>query len=699
MFRQTSRLLAATLAVISITVTLTCAGSAPSTNEQLRKAAQLLIDKRNQEALQAALAAPADGPRNLLAGEAALRLKQYDEALRYLAAAEQGYPLLADIAAGLQADALFAAKRFREAASTAVHAAQRTPHPALRRRMEKLGADALFEAGDLKGALAAYRQFSSRHSLGRDHIDSLFQAAHCQELLGDTTAAIQGYRTIHLRYPAAPAAPKALEQLKALEKRGIAQQATAFSAEEQLQRGELLLANNRASDAAWAFAGIARTGLTDELLARIELKSGLAAIKQRNYTLAEQFLKRAASSRIPAVRDEARLALARVEERLGQTETALARLLALAAERGPLADDALLAAGLLQKHGGRFNDAAVLLQRLVTEHPSSDLASRAGWELAWGQYLAGHLDAAEEAMNRLFKDATYRERALYWHARINERQNRVGIAAKDYQKLLQEFPFGFYAAWYRSRTSLRTSWPSLPTALVEPPLPEGSQRIQALARLGMLEEARSELAGFRPARQDTQTVAGVARLQQLAGDLHGSIVTFHQNRPAGIEQGNLAFWAIGFPRPYTELFSRYSAAHRVSDALVLSLAKAESSFRADVKSHAGAIGLMQLMPATARMTAGGKGKPFNPLTLVNPEFNIRLGTKHLRELLDQYQENMVYTLAAYNAGAGAVKRWRNAFGQLPQDEFIENIPYQETRDYVKKIISYLPVYRALYTIP
>ncbi|NJD37433.1 MAG: tetratricopeptide repeat protein [Geobacter sp.] len=697
MLQQTSRLLAATLAVISITVTLTCAGSAPSTNDQLRNAARLLSEKRNQEALQAALAAPADGPRNLLAGEAALRLKQYDEALRLLTAAEQGYPLLADIAASLRADVLFAANRFREAAAASVQAAQRTPNPALRRRMEKLEADALFEAGDHKAALNAYRQFISRHSLGRDHVDALFKSAHCQELSGETAAAVLIYRTIHLRYPTAPAAPRALEQLKALEKKGLAQ-ATAFTPEEQLQRGELLLANNRAADAAWAFAGIPRTGLSDELLARIELKSGQAAIKQRNYTLAEQFLKRAAPSRIPDVRDEARLALARVEERLGHSDTALARLLTLAAERGPLADDALLAAGLIQKHGGRFSEAAVLLQRLVKEHPASDLAARAGWELAWGQYLAGQLEAAEEAMNRLLKDSTYRERALYWHARINERQNRGGVAAKNYQLLLQEYPFGFYAAWYRSRINQPTGWPALPAALAEPPLPEGSRRIQALAGLGMLEEARSELASFKPARQDRQTIAGLARLQQLAGDLHGSIVTFHQNRPATIEPDNLAFWAIGFPRPYTDLFSRYSATYRISDALTLALAKAESSFRADVKSHAGAIGLMQLMPATAQMTAGVKGKAFNPLSLTDPEFNIKLGTKHLRELLDQYQENTVYTLAAYNAGAGAVKRWRNAFGHLPQDEFIENIPFQETRDYVKKIIAYLPMYRALYSI-
>ena len=108
---------------------------------------------------------------------------------------------------------------------------------------------------------------------------------------------------------------------------------------------------------------------------------------------------------------------------------------------------------------------------------------------------------------------------------------------------------------------------------------------------------------------------------------------------------------------------------------------------------------MQLMPATAQMTAGYKSKtPYNPLWLTDPEYNIKLGTKHLRELLDQYHQDTVYTLAAYNAGAGAVNRWRKAFGALERDEFIENIPYQETRDYVKKIVAQMPVYQALYRI-
>jgi len=692
-----NRLLTASLTILATSVFLASPGSAATTNEQLRKASGFLRTNQNKEALQAALSASADGPRNLLAGEAALRLKQYDEALRYLVDAERSYPLLADIAAALKADALFGKKQYRDAATAAAYAAKLSPTPAVSQRMEKLAADALFEAGDLKAALAAYTQFSTRHSLGKDHIDALHRTAQCQETLGALSTAAQMYRTIYLQYPASALSPGALEHLKALEKKGV-KGATSFSAEEQYRRGVLLLANNRPSAAAWVFSAIPRANLPEELLARIELKSGQAAIKQRHYSLAEPYLKRAAAAHSPTIRDEARLMLARLEERQGVSDMALSRLLTLASEKGVLADDALLEAALINKHSGRFAEASQILQRLIREFPASDLSSRAGWELAWGQYLSGDLAAAEESLRRLFKDAVYRERSLYWYARTQERQNKSVYASQSYKLLMQEYPFGFYAAWHRLHASPATGWPAVPAGLPEPPLPEGSQRIQALASVGMMQEARTELASLKAKALDKDAAPGLARLQHLAGDLHGSIVTFHQNRPATIDHANLPFWAIGFPRPFAELFSRYSGANGLSDALVLSLAKAESSFRSDVKSHAGAIGLMQLMPATARMTAGSKGKKFNPLMLIEPEYNIRLGTKHLRELLDRYHQDTVYTLAAYNAGAGAVNRWRKSFGELPRDEFIENIPYFETREYVKKIISFMAIYRSLYRV-
>ncbi|MGE3551011.1 MAG: transglycosylase SLT domain-containing protein, partial [Geobacter sp.] len=338
--------------------------------------------------------------------------------------------------------------------------------------------------------------------------------------------------------------------------------------------------------------------------------------------------------------------------------------------------------------------------RLAHEFPASGLAGRASWEAAWSHYLAGELPAAADAFQRLLNNNEHRERSLYWYARTLVRQNKSQNAELFYKQLLNEYPFGFYAAWRRNQQQQVTGWEPLTASLPEPSLPAGSDRILALVDCGLMVDARTELTALKSSSPLRQQAAGFARLHLLADDPHGAIVIFHQNRPERWERQSLPFWALGYPRPYAELFSKHAAANRLPESLVLALAKAESSFRPAVKSPVGAIGLMQLMPATARMTAGYKGsKPYNPLWLVDPEYNIRLGTKHLRELLDQFHQDAVFTLASYNAGAGAVNRWRKNFGSLERDEFIENIPYRETRDYVKKIVAHISVYQSLYRIP
>ncbi len=472
----------------------------------------------------------------------------------------------------------------------------------------------------------------------------------------------------------------------------------SFTPDELYQRAALLLAVGRANEASTVLAAIPRTNLSDDQLTRINLKSGLAATKQRQFLLAETFLAKAAAGRNQALRDEARLLLARVEERNGEPERALARLLSLSSERGPLADDALLEAGFMHKHAGRLNEAIILFERLARDFPKSDLAGRATWEAGWCRYLSGDLTAAADAFRRLQQNPVYRERALYWYARTRARQKKSQESETAYTTLLRDYPFGFYAAWWRGQQpSAAPAWEPLPQNPSPPPLPPGSERILALIASGLTEEARTELAALQNGAGNSSLAPGIARLYQLADDPHGAIVTFHQNHPTRWDQQTLPFWALGYPRPYAELFAKYATANRLSEGMVLALTKAESSFRAAVKSPVGAIGLMQLMPNTARLTAGYAGKkPYNPLWLIDPDYNIRLGTRHLRILLDRYDQDTVYTLAAYNAGSGAVNRWRKAFGPLDRDEFIENIPYYETRDYVKKVIGGMREYELLY---
>jgi soluble lytic murein transglycosylase len=135
----------------------------------------------------------------------------------------------------------------------------------------------------------------------------------------------------------------------------------------------------------------------------------------------------------------------------------------------------------------------------------------------------------------------------------------------------------------------------------------------------------------------------------------------------------------------------------VPESLVYAVMRAESSFSPTVLSPAGAVGLMQLMPSTARQIAG-KGSSFNAADLTRPEFNISCGVKHLKDLTRVHDNSLVLTVAAYNAGSGTVNRWRKKFGTLREDEFIENIPYGETREYVKKVLTGAEIYHRLYNL-
>jgi soluble lytic murein transglycosylase len=187
----------------------------------------------------------------------------------------------------------------------------------------------------------------------------------------------------------------------------------------------------------------------------------------------------------------------------------------------------------------------------------------------------------------------------------------------------------------------------------------------------------------------------MARLYLEMGDYGSAITLFLQNRPVKWDSPSLPLWTAGYPLAYTGPVSQNSVVNDLSEALVYALIRAESGFSPAVRSHAGAIGLMQLMPDTAKATIHEKGQ-FNPLRLTVPEFNIKVGTKHLRDLLKGYDGDAVYAIAAYNAGAGAVERWRRSMKGLKKDEFIESIPYQETRDYVKKVYASAATYRQLY---
>lgn len=151
---------------------------------------------------------------------------------------------------------------------------------------------------------------------------------------------------------------------------------------------------------------------------------------------------------------------------------------------------------------------------------------------------------------------------------------------------------------------------------------------------------------------------------------------------------------VRFPRPYKAEFEKNARATDVPTNLLLAVARQESAFNASIASPAGARGLMQLMPATAKEIARKKGVPYGGVgDLDRPAVNVRLGSSYYRRMLDQFDDNRILATAAYNAGPGRVRQWLDdTDGNLPFDVWIETIPFKETRNYVQNVLAFSVIY-------
>jgi soluble lytic murein transglycosylase len=679
------------LAAALVLLSLTASGSnSPNTESPLVKAAEGMRRNDFRAAFDAALRAPAGGARDLLAGVAAYRLGRYDEALAPLASAAETYPLLAEYALWYRADALQHIGRSSEALPVLARLKKDHPQTTLLRKAELLEADALFAAKEYRGALAAYEKFIEKYASGNDALSSLFNSASCRENLCDLKGAAATFRKVWLAYPGSPLADRAEENLKRLYAGG--EKEVPYTAEELYRRGVTLYDLRKYRDAIRTFDGIlSAMSPAPELKGKILLRKGQALYRTRNFADAE-----AAFAAGGAVKgdgnDEFLYWQAKAMDRIGR-DTEAAELFLKAAAKAPkseTADDALFEAALIRKGEGKKEEALRLLAKVVADYPLSSLKNRILWEDAWTRYLGGDQKGAQESFRRLTELPDFREKGLYWLGRSLQASGNIDEAAKAMGMLAKEFPYGFYTVHYlnggKEMKPIRSA-----DLLLKSPLPSGYDKTKALISLGMYDDARRELSRERKkVVSKPKGLAAIARLYAEMGDFNTPYALAKEN-PRDLERE--LYWSLVYPKAYAGDVTESAAKNRVPEGFVYSVIRAESGFSPTVVSPAGAVGLMQLMPTTAKAVAG---KEVDHSALTTPQLNIRYGVRHLKDLREGYRGNPVLTAAAYNAGSGSVARWQKKFGNLREDEFIENIPFAETREYVKKVVAGAEIYEALY---
>ena len=403
-----------------------------------------------------------------------------------------------------------------------------------------------------------------------------------------------------------------------------------------------------------------------------------------------------------------------------------ANLVALrqASSTSPLLEQALLSAGNIYLLRPDYDHAIDAYRELQSRFPNAGRASYAHWKVAWLSLRQNRTAEAKQAFEEqiaLYPASAEIPAALYWRARLAEEDNDPSLARAYYVKLAQRFRNFYYAELARQRlTKLPASSTSDAThpALLDriPPfvatpksasaLPTDSLRVQKAHLLengALLDFAARELRAAAQEDPGNWLAPEIARMYRDAGRYDLAIQTLKRAEPnyfaVDLPVLPRAYWEALFPKAYWSDLSHFSTDNHLDPFLVASLIRQESEFNPNAVSKKDAVGLMQLLPSVGRSVAREERlKHFSPSELFVPGVNLQLGTRYFRGMVDQFG-SFEYALAAYNAGSDRVQQWLAQSHYRDVPEFVESIPFTETREYVQAIVRNANVYRQLYSTP
>lgn len=383
---------------------------------------------------------------------------------------------------------------------------------------------------------------------------------------------------------------------------------------------------------------------------------------------------------------------------------------------------ALLSAGNMFLLRRDYDKSIDNYRELATRFPKDPRASYAHWKAAWLDYRQGRNEQArEEFINqvRQWPNGTEVPAALYWRARIAEDGQDLVTARSWYAKLADRFRNYYYGYLARERLSKLGGLSDVGTdAVLEsiPPVkpfeegaqqttvPESDLRVEKarlLENAGLADFAVKELQASEGGTGANWATLQIARVYRDAGKYHRALQLLKRAVPTyySVELSALPreYWEHLFPRPYWTDLKSNSLINGLDPTMVASLIRQESEFNPGAISHANAWGLMQLLPTVGRGEAKEmKLRGFVTEQLLSPNINLKLGTRYFKEMVDRYNGQVEYALAAYNAGTNRVDDWlgNGKFRDVP--EFVESIPFTETREYVQAIVRNAQVYRRLY---
>jgi soluble lytic murein transglycosylase len=602
-----------------------------------------------------------------------------------------------------------------------------------------LRARAQLAGGERAAGIAALRAMLAR--AGDDAPAAAIAMPLAQELASHASAddreeAVRLLRRITVRLPDTDAARDAEARIKALLPRLPARaraRVGANSASDWLALGAAFVRARRYKDAEHAYAQAARKlGRGADCAAEYEVVRAVYQRRERD-AAAKRFDRLRKRCKGGDVYAKATFFAGRSYALIGNFGEALRRYDSVVRESPDhfLADDALFRSALtIRELKGKEEEALQKLRKILRDHPSGDMANEARFRLAWAALARGdHQDALElwaeiESRGDTSSEDSY-GRAAYWRARNLQIVQRSSEAAATYEQIALRWPLAFYAqlALERLRTldagraaHVTASWGGAPgsssdgvaqrTASLSIPWRsefEGPTFARALDLLRVGEPALAEREftslGAVGEGADARWTWTAAALFERAGEPSRSVTLlrrrqryYRENSPIG---QSYAEWRLAYPRAFSPLIDDTAAKEGVPAAFVRAIAREESSFTPTAVSPAQAYGMIQVILPTAKRWGSELGITVTPEKLKDPAVNVPVGVHFMQYLWRRYATNPAVVPAAYNAGNAAVDRWLAERGSQPLDEWIENIPYDETQRYTRRVLQSYGVYQWL----
>lgn len=537
---------------------------------------------------------------------------------------------------------------------------------------------------------------------------ALLRLGQYYESRGRLREAFDHYDRLDCDYPTSPRAPEGAKRLAALRRqvpplpaaerfsRDLRKAAALSEAGRHKQAAPLLRSLLSRTPPSVADAEIVRMRLARALLAldkETDALSVLQVIPSGSVFAAEAAFLRA---RARAARERQPYAYESVVSAHPNTEWA---------------EEALLSLAHHYLKDARYAEAVPYFQRMLATFPDGRYLERASWWTGWWEYLSGRMESAAAIYENVAAkrpESLSSAGALYWAGRAWQRLGQHEKSQELFAETVRRFKHTYHGLRAGEELGLLREGASS-THPADRPRGDGTDevtepgrtRVRQLLLIERLDEAMAELERVTGSAEGQATIAWIHWKQ---GRLRPAITAMRRAYPNWRSEAGdrlpFAVWRILYPLDYEEALVARAGDQELDAALVAGLIWQESAFDPDALSVAGARGLMQLLPSTGRVLARRLGnRRLRPHDLNDPAQNLRLGSLYLKNMIGRFGGRVERALAAYNAGPTRVVRWTSARRDMPAEEFIESIPFVETRNYVMNVLAHRAQYRRLYALP